>query len=108
MIGLKYDMVIRAIRPDYDECISVACFTRKGSAHSDVREAAQPLTFAPINEGEYVHGFMQLSPGQAATLMDDLWACGVRPTEAVGSVGQLSATQAHLQDMRKLVFEQKP
>ena len=46
-----------------------------------------------------------LLPQQAQILMDDLWNCGLRPTEGVGSVGQLKATQNHLEDMRTLVFE---
>ena len=46
-----------------------------------------------------------LLPQQAQLLMDDLWNCGLRPTEGVGSVGQLKATQNHLADMRRLVFD---
>lgn len=41
----------------------------------------------------------------AQTLMDDLWNCGLRPTEGSGSAGSLRATERHLEDMRKLVFE---
>ena len=41
----------------------------------------------------------------AQSLMDQLWACGVRPTEGRGSAGALAATQQHLEDMRRLVFE---
>ena len=36
-------------------------------------------------------------------LMDDLWSCGVRPTEGRGSAGQLDAVQGHLGDMRRVV-----
>ena len=39
----------------------------------------------------------------AQELMDDLWNCGIRPSEGTGSAGSLAATQAHLKDMRKLV-----
>lgn len=42
---------------------------------------------------------------QAQTLMDDLWNCGIRPTEGAGSAGAMRATERHLEDMRKLVFE---
>ena len=38
-------------------------------------------------------------------LMDDLWQCGLRPSEGTGSAGALAATQKHLDDMRKLVFQ---
>lgn len=43
----------------------------------------------------------------AQQLMDDLWRCGLRPTEGKGSAGQLTATEYHLEDMRKLVFKEK-
>lgn len=36
-------------------------------------------------------------------LMDDLWSCGVRPTEGQGSAGAMAATTKHLGDMRTLV-----
>jgi len=39
----------------------------------------------------------------AQQLIDDLWACGIRPSEGTGSAGQLAAVQKHLDDMRKLV-----
>jgi len=37
--------------------------------------------------------------------MDSLWDCGLRPSEGTGSAGALSATQKHLDDMRKIVFK---
>lgn len=36
--------------------------------------------------------------------MDQLWNCGLRPTEGSGSAGSLAATQRHLEDMRKIAF----
>ncbi len=47
---------------------------------------------------------LTLSLESAQRLMDELWRCGVRPTEE-GTAGQVAAMQAHLQDMRKLVFD---
>lgn len=41
----------------------------------------------------------------AQTLMDDLWHCGLRPTEGAGTAGAMRATERHLEDMRKLVFD---
>jgi hypothetical protein len=41
---------------------------------------------------------------QAQMLMDDLWNCGLRPSEGTGSAGALAAVQQHLADMRKIVF----
>jgi len=42
----------------------------------------------------------------AQVLMDDLWSCGIRPSEGTGSAGAFKAQGAHLEDMRKLVFEE--
>jgi hypothetical protein len=47
---------------------------------------------------------LRLTMTEAQDFMDRLWDCGVRPTEAKGSAGQLTAVQAHLNDMRQLVF----
>lgn len=35
---------------------------------------------------------------------DELWRCGLRPTEGTGSAGSLAATQAHLKDMKAIAF----
>ena len=47
---------------------------------------------------------MRLRPDEAQQFMDELWRVGIRPTEGAGSVGQMAATEKHLDDMRKLVF----
>lgn len=41
---------------------------------------------------------------QAQRLMDELWNCGLRPSEGTGSAGALAATQKHLNDMRQIAF----
>jgi hypothetical protein len=58
-------------------------------------------------DGMLVEPVMRFSNAQATNLMDELWAAGVRPSDGTGSTGQLAATQAHLQDMRTLVFSRK-
>jgi hypothetical protein len=47
-----------------------------------------------------------LTPESAQTIVDELWLLGIRPSEGAGSAGQLAATQAHLKDMQRLVFEE--
>lgn len=48
----------------------------------------------------------------AQVLMDDLWNCGIRPTDGAGTAGSMRATEKHLEDMRAIVFQkmeiQKP
>lgn len=50
--------------------------------------------FAPININQH----------SAQQLMDDLWQCGLRPSEGTGSAGQLASVQKHLADMRQIAF----
>jgi hypothetical protein len=45
-----------------------------------------------------------LAPTEAQGLMDQLWQCGLRPSEGSGSAGSLAATERHLEDMRKLAM----
>nr|NIV37965.1 hypothetical protein [Anaerolineae bacterium] len=49
-------------------------------------------------------GVFELSPEAAQTLMDDLWASGVRPSEKRQDGAALEAVKYHLEDMRRLVF----
>lgn len=49
-----------------------------------------------------------LRPDEAQALVDELWDCGLRPSEGSGSAGSLAATQRHLEDMRALVFKREP
>ena len=42
---------------------------------------------------------------EAQVLMDDLWASGIRPTDGKATPGALKATERHLEDMRKIVFD---
>jgi hypothetical protein len=43
---------------------------------------------------------LRLGIQQAQQLMDELWQCGLRPTEGSGSAGSLAATERHLKDMQ--------
>jgi hypothetical protein len=56
--------------------------------------------------GKEIFPTFSLEPEDAQALMDDLWNCGLRPSEGTGSAGALAATQKHLEDMRKLVFKE--
>ena len=41
----------------------------------------------------------------AQVLMDQLWDCGIRPTQGNGTAGALTATQKHLDDMRCIAMK---
>jgi len=67
---------------------------------------AEPLVMTERSpyESDYGSGpTIQLEKHAAQKLIDDLWDCGLRPSEGSGSAGQLAAVQNHLADMRKLL-----
>ena len=66
-----------------------------------------PLTMQTMTleqEGCVVDSTMSLPMPTAQILMDELWRCGIRPTEGTGSAGSLAATERHLEDMRAIAF----
>jgi hypothetical protein len=65
-------------------------------------------TLTPEESHAVVPPTISLRPEEAQQFMDELWRIGIRPTEGAGSAGQMAATERHLEDMRRLVFEKKP
>lgn len=65
------------------------------------------VAFSQIDAGDQPPVTCSLDDQEAQALMDRLWACGLRPTEGKGSAGALAATERHLQDMQRLVFEKE-
>lgn len=61
-------------------------------------------TMTPEQEDCVVDSTMSLPVPTAQILMDELWRCGIRPTEGTGSAGSLAATERHLEDMRAIAF----
>jgi hypothetical protein len=69
---------------------------------------AEPMVLKTLTEEDQCRELpptMRLSPDDAQQFMDELWRTGIRPTEGAGSVGQIGAVKAHLEDMRTLVFK---
>jgi hypothetical protein len=42
---------------------------------------------------------------QAQALMDQLWQCGLRPTEGSGSAGSLSQAENHIESLKRIAFK---
>lgn len=55
-------------------------------------------------ETERTEPCLRLKYGEAQMLMDELWNCGIRPSEGTGSAGSLRATEKHLGDMQRIAF----
>jgi hypothetical protein len=66
---------------------------------------ARSLNMEELQEGMWAPSpTLRLHEGDAQALMDELWRCGLRPSEGTGSAGSLAATERHLEDMRKLAL----
>jgi hypothetical protein len=65
------------------------------------------LTSLPLSIGQsaVLSPILSINMTSAQQLIDELWRCGLRPSEGSGSAGALSATQKHLEGMRALVFD---
>lgn len=94
--------VFRARREDWNGGIALAIGERDGAGN--VSHRAQTITFEPIEPNEDIPDWIRLSHDDAQALVDELWLCGIRPSEGTGSAGSLAATERHLADMRRIAF----
>jgi hypothetical protein len=76
--------------------------------NGDTFSVAKPATMEQADIGSHTEPFLNIDMRAAQQLMDELWNCGLRPTEGSGSAGSLAATERHLADMRRIVFDDKP
>lgn len=87
-------------RRAFGRVFGVTFVETKGAAFSVAK-----LSWEEVPDGQLVPGpTLELIPARAQELMDQLWACGLRPTEGVGSAGAAAAMQEHLNDMRRVGF----
>ena len=89
---------IRAQSQPYRRCVDLLVM--------DGKAIGQPITMKEMSDNEMaVVGAptLSISNESAQTLIDDLWHCGLRPSEGTGSAGSLKATESHLEDMRAIV-----
>ena len=65
------------------------------------------LVYTKLEPGSFISTEppIMLKEQEAQELMDQLYAIGIRPAGARGSLGQLDAVKYHLEDLRKLVFK---
>jgi len=65
---------------------------------------ATKVAFEPTVDWSVPEPFMKLSLHTAQQLIDELWGCGLRPSEGSGSAGSLRATEKHLADLKTIAF----
>lgn len=66
-----------------------------------------PVLVTETRDGLKHPPFISLDDYSAQILMDTMWEAGIRPAASKSSIGQLDAVQYHLEDMRKLVFNER-
>lgn len=71
---------------------------------SEDRKIAGEVVIKPIPDHGLISPLVRITVHEAQVFMDDLWECGIRPTEGSGSAGAMRATEKHLEDMRKIAF----
>jgi hypothetical protein len=93
---------IRCRTADWRGSIEIRARIRLGQGWAYMKPAEFDVI---VSDGGYIDPSLVLPIDDAQRLMDELWNCGLRPTEGSGSAGALAATQRHLEDMRALVFQ---
>ena len=94
---------LRAMRGDIcfgADYIRLYAFKRQNKE----RYAAQKLDWVEAKTNTRAEPFLEIEAQEAQQLMDDLWDCGLRPSEGTGSAGAMAATQKHLEDMKTITF----
>lgn len=85
---------IRAQLVNHGMRIELAGFER--DRNGVITHRAQPLHMAPTDGDGISFVGLDTHAGGAQLLMDDLWRCGIRPSEGAGSAGHAAATERHL------------
>lgn len=83
--------------------LHVATVPREDGAYA----VAMPVMWVTQQTGDLVpeEPLLKMSQTDGQNLMDELWRCGLRPSEGSGSAGALAATERHLADMQKISFD---
>jgi hypothetical protein len=71
------------------------------SKSKDYTYIAKSIEMEQIADGEIKAPALRLNRDESQRLIDQLWDCGLRPTDGSGSAGSLLATQNHLKDLQK-------
>ena len=90
---------------DYRRNVALYCFQSRG-------DSGVPVNFVATVDSEYKEGdvtepSLTLRDYEAQQLIDELWNIGLRPSQVDSSPNHIAALNAHLQDLRKLVFHEK-
>ena len=102
---MENELIIRAMQHNWSFGVDIAII-RPANTPIQKTAIATNITMNTIQDGYDISPVCNIDKNAAQQLMDDLWQCGLRPTEGAGSAGSLAATKKHLDDMRKIVSKQ--
>ena len=94
-------MGIRAMSANWNTSIDLLIQEQRGDSLYVVKGVA----YSEQPQHKIITPSLNVDIQDAQILIDDLWLCGLRPSEGTGSAGSLKATENHLKDMRKIVFK---
>lgn len=104
-LGESLMLEFRAAVLDYWHRVSIlVCLTDRETGR--IAQVAKPIQMImePYQQGITI-GTWEMDIEAAIRLMDALWKAGVRPHEFQNPSGEINRLEAHLSDMRKLVFQ---
>lgn len=101
-----YNTDVACARHDFANRVDI--LLRRRSSYDGKVFVGKPIEYVETDMACVVwNPTISLLPEEAQQLIDELWRVGVRPSSGDGSPGQLGATERHLEDMRRLVFEKR-
>lgn len=100
---------IRAALPPFARAVDLLVISRTpGAAGSgrDVIAFGRSVVMEEVAEPDCCPASptLRLDWQASQQLMDELWQCGLRPSEGTGSAGSLAATERHLRDMQSIAM----
>ncbi len=98
------ELEVRANKHPWSDNVDLVVFM-KLHKQPDMVAVGKPIMFESLSTVEVIDTpTLSLNNHQAQNLIDELWRCGLRPSEGSGSAGMLAATERHLTDMKKITF----
>ena len=100
------DIQIRAERELWGRSIELLIFSESKDGSRISIAKPQDLVLQELEPDHHAtQATLTLTQKHAQALMDNLWSCGLRPSEGTGSAGSLAATERHLKDMQEITMK---
>ncbi len=98
------DIKIRVRRKDFDDAFGFLICEERRSTQK--RRIVKPFSLALEPQEGSAEDTFSLPHDAARMLMDELWQCGLRPTDAKSGNEVIAAQKTNLEDLRKVINQQ--